>query len=188
MKSKTLITIIAVVVLLGAAGYLAANYIPGPVARDGTTRMYRNEKYGFQLAYPADHTAYTAVDLEKESLIPAGPDASFVAIAETEAHLFCCEVVVLSFDVVAREEGVTTRAWLDGNMDKYVPAEDVAEITDVDFVGAPAVRVTTRTGGIGSTYKLIVLTRPDHLIVINQNSPSQFLDDILETFELTGQN
>lgn len=150
---------------------------------------YKNEKYQFRFKYPEDHTAYESTDQKKPALIPANPNSDYVAIAEREGMLFCCEAVKLEISTV--NENISTKEWFDKNRGKYFHddfAKKNEEIEtfiisekEIDFSGGKALEIIGH-GDRLSTYKLIVIQEKDYLIVINQNMQSEFLDSVLETF------
>jgi len=142
-------------------------------------QTYRNEAYGFEFSYPKDHTAYADINPKEEILIPATPISDYVAVADDESFLFCCEAEVLSISI---ERGqIDARDWLDQNLSRYTDEDEIKSIEEVTFAGQNAVEMIAG-GNIASTYKLLVIQRGDFLIVINQNSESQFLGEIVSTF------
>lgn len=114
--------------------------IKNSVAQDETAgwKTYRNEKYGFQIKYPDNHTAWKSIDQKKEVLIPAGIDSEFIGITEMEKQLFCCEPVTLGITV---ENGDNARNWIDKNYQKYTSREEIQSIKDVTFAGQGAVEM-----------------------------------------------
>jgi len=151
---------------------------------------YENDKYGFRFKYPEDHTAYRSADQVKQVLIPADSDSDYAAIAEKESHLFCCEAVKLEIFIV--NEDISAKEWFDKNYDKYFIDDFIKDDGEIesfvmskkefDFLGKNALEII----GYGdrlSTYKLIVIKEKNYLVVINQNMQSEFLDNVLGTFE-----
>ncbi len=139
-------------------------------------KWYRNESYKFKFPYPKDHTVFTEIDEIKEVLIPAVSSSKYVAIAENEAHLFCCEPAVLSISIV--DEKTSARDWFDRNFQKYTSKEEIKSVYDTGFIKEGDAVGMTGGGNLGSTYKLLVVSRGDYLVVVNQNQPSKLLDYI----------
>jgi len=142
---------------------------------------YLNLKHSFVFYYPEGHTAYEKVDQEKQALVPATSSSDYVAIAERESMLLCCEAFVLDFTVLEKTE-LTAREWIDENYEKYTEESEIKSIEDITFADQEAVQLIGG-GNIGSVHKLIAVPREDYLLVISQNSDSRFLNDILISFK-----
>ncbi len=139
-------------------------------------KTYRSSVYGFEFSYLSDHTAYTSTDQKNEKLIPAGPNSEYVAIAETEAHVFCCEP--LTFSVLVVKDKISPAEWLKNNTNSY----DVRTNTSINFAGGSALQSIGRAG-IDSEYKIVIISKPTFLLVLRQNAQTEFLDQIISTFK-----
>ncbi|MBI4053964.1 MAG: hypothetical protein HY397_01385, partial [Candidatus Doudnabacteria bacterium] len=176
---------LAVLAVAMSAVYIVLNprheQEPNPVTNKlENWKTYRNEVYGFEFRYPRDHTAYKSVDQQAERLLPADPQSDFVAVAEREAHLFCCEPVTFSVQVVPN---TTVEDWLEENLKSdFVNTEEIYSRRTKDFLGRRATEIIG-PGRIDATYKLIVLQQGSAVMVINQNFQSDFLDAIFSTFK-----
>ncbi|MDP2933789.1 MAG: hypothetical protein Q8N81_06720 [bacterium] len=144
-------------------------------------KTYQNKKYGFEIKYPTDHTVYSKIDTQKESLVPADLQSEKIAIAEKENLLFCCEPITL--DLFIANENITSREWIDKNYTKYTNQKEIKSIKDIKFAETNATELIAG-GNLGSTYRLLVISHGGYLLVINQNSESEFLDQVLSTFKL----
>lgn len=179
--------------LLLATGAFGIWYFSNPLPEEETEtvslankfagwKTYKNEKYGFGFKHPADHTVYSTIDAQKESLVPANSQSDKIAITEKESMLFCCESTTLDISVVA--SNASSREWIDKNYMKYTSQEEIKSIKEVKLNGVNATELVAG-GNLGSTYKLIVVPINNNLLIINQNSESKFLDEVLSSFKFT---
>lgn len=151
-----------------------------PTADISNWKTYRNEEYNFEFKYPDNHTAYKSVDAQKEVLIPSGPYDDYAAITENESALFCCEPITLRFQVIKVS---SSYSWLSEDVNKYLGALENVRKQETMFAGKPAV-IFTGDDNLGSIYKMYALALDNQkILLIEQGSSSNFLDQILSTFK-----
>ena len=143
--------------------------------------------YAFGLKYPNARTIFSAVNEETSTLVPADARSNSMVIAEDESKVFSGSTLLttggtptlLSFEVANFDKSFDW--WLDNNLERVIPKENMVSKKDVTFAGKPAVEVVGKETP-GGVYKLILIKPGNFFIVILQNKPSKFLDAVLDTF------
>lgn len=195
--SRKYTSLIILVILLILTGIFGVWYFSNPLPEEesnGSTllttskfadwKTYKNEQHWFEFKYPKDHTVYSKIDTQKESLVPANLQSNKITIAENEKLIFCCEPVTLNLFIA--NENITSREWIDKNYTKYTNQKEIKSIKDIKFAETNATELIAG-GNLGSTYRLLVISQNGYILIINQNSESEFLDKILSTFKFSDQ-
>ncbi|MFC1787942.1 hypothetical protein ACFLZY_01860 [Patescibacteria group bacterium] len=143
-------------------------------------KSYLNTKFNFSFSFPAEKTAWSELDLENEALIPASMEVSRVSIAENEGvMLFQAEVNTLTFEVIEGEFDL--EQWVDQNSDQYTGGEETGR-NNFKLDGMESIEINGGSN-IASVYRLIVVQRGDHLLVISQGLANEEFNDIIDSIE-----
>lgn len=149
-----------------------------------TWRTYKNQEAGFELQYPEDRILYSKVDEVNEILVPATPSSTKIFIAENESHVFCCEPLLFTVEIL-EDEIEDLGKWVE---ERFVFPENEYRVIKrgfETFAGRHSYRLYSSLG-IDSPGNIIVFNNNRKGIVIRYDN-AELLNQILSTFVLVSK-
>ncbi len=146
-------------------------------------KVYRNEKYNYQISYPETYSIFQGLKQESEETIPVDTESKKIYITNNPSMFFCCEPVYLSIEVL--NESISENnfeKWVD---DKAIINKDrITKRGYFDFAGVSAYRIYSECG-IDSPKNIIILNHGGNTYYIKYDHQSCFpkAEDILSTFK-----
>jgi hypothetical protein len=136
--------------------------------------------YGYQFSYPENYVVFSKID-SNANIIPVKNDDFEVEVAKNSGLLTQGESATLNFKIV--KTTLSPKAWLTQHLTDYTTPSEGRISDENKFMGENAAYLYG-ADNLGSVYKVIVVSRLDNLLVINQNTKDATLEKIIDSIGL----
>lgn len=142
-------------------------------------KIYRNEKYGFEMRYPPDFFLFSSTRAAPKIVSPTA-ESRIVKITDKEEMLHCCEPFIFSIEVLDYVDNLE-QFIKDANIIHRDAEWRIQKRGYESFAGEKAYRIYSSTG-LDSAGNIIMFNHNNHSFLIRSTTLDNQFGKILNTF------